>query len=84
MVTRSPIILRGDRNQCGSCGELFNSSAAFDKHRMGDFGKDRRCRSQEEMRGKGMAKNAAGFWIGSPYTGPARNWPTGRQGTEER
>jgi hypothetical protein len=55
--------LRGDRNQCCGCGEYFNSSAAFDKHRHGDFGKDRRCRSVEEMRAKGMDKNAAGFWV---------------------
>lgn len=55
--------LRGDRNQCCGCGEYFNSSAAFDKHRHGDFGKDRRCRTVEEMREKGMDKNAAGFWV---------------------
>jgi hypothetical protein len=57
--------LTGDRNQCGSCAEHFNSTFAFEKHRTGDFGKDRRCLSPEEMLAKGMSKNAAGFWISS-------------------
>lgn len=57
--------LSGDRNQCAGCGEYFNSTFAFDKHRTGEFGKDRRCLTAEEMRAKGMDKNAAGFWISS-------------------
>ncbi|WP_186118298.1 hypothetical protein [Burkholderia gladioli] len=55
--------LSGDRNQCQGCKQFFNSTAAFDKHRMGAFGIDRRCRSVEEMEAVGMCKNAAGFWI---------------------
>jgi hypothetical protein len=57
--------LTGDRNQCPGCGEHFNSTFAFEKHRMGEFGKDRRCRTAEEMQERGMSKNAAGFWISS-------------------
>lgn len=57
--------LTGDHNQCGGCREYFNSSFAFDKHRTGEFGKDRRCLTADEMRVKGMSKNAAGFWISS-------------------
>jgi hypothetical protein len=56
--------LTGDRNQCRGCGEYFNSTFAFDKHRTGDFGKDRRCMTMEEMMLKGMEKNDAGFWVG--------------------
>ena len=55
----------GDRNQCAGCGELFNSSFAFDKHRTGEFGKDRRCMTVEEMKSKGMDINAAGYWVTS-------------------
>jgi hypothetical protein len=60
--------LSGDRNECPGCGELFNSSAAFDAHRTGKFGKlpehgGRRCRTVEEMTQRGMEKNAAGFWV---------------------
>jgi hypothetical protein len=46
--------LSGDRNQCRMCGEAFNSTTAFDKHRVGEFGVDRRCRTAVEMREIGM------------------------------
>jgi hypothetical protein len=61
--------LSGDRNECPSCGELFNSVAAFDKHRTGTFGgphnqpAKRRCLTRDEMMAKGMEKNTAGFWV---------------------
>lgn len=51
------------RNQCGGCGECFNSVAAFEKHRIGKFGLNRRCMTQQEMEAKKMLKNADGFWI---------------------
>jgi hypothetical protein len=60
--------LRGDRNQCGACQKYFNSSGAFEKHRTGHFGVDRRCMTTEEMEAKGMCVNAQGFWIGSKRT----------------
>lgn len=53
----------GERNQCPGCGELFNGNAAFDKHRHGDFGIDRRCMTSHEMRAKKMDINAAGYWV---------------------
>ncbi len=55
--------LKGDRCQCPSCGEYFNSTYAFDRHRIGQIGGDRRCLVSAEMVAKGMAKNAAGFWV---------------------
>lgn len=58
--------LTGDRNQCQCCKEFFNSTAAFDKHRRGDFGNEenpRRCLLPMQMMAQGMAKNAAGFWV---------------------
>ena len=58
-------VLRGDRNQCQSCKEYFNSSGAFEKHRTGKYGVDRRCRTPEEMIEKGFSLNAAGYWIAS-------------------
>jgi len=58
--------LTGDRNQCQACKTYFNSTRAFDKHRTGDFGHDRRCLAEPEMLAKGMAKNSAGFWVGKP------------------
>lgn len=55
--------LNGDRNQCQGCKEYFNSTFAFEKHRSGEHGKNRRCLSTDEMLAKGMDKNEAGFWI---------------------
>ena len=57
--------LTNNKNQCGGGGEYFNSNTAFDKHRTGDFGVDRRCLNSEEMLEKKMVKNAAGYWVGS-------------------
>jgi hypothetical protein len=64
--------LTGNRNQCQSCKEYFNSNTAFDKHRTGDHGRNRRCRTPEEMIALGMSKNNAGFWITEKYDGPIR------------
>lgn len=55
--------LTGDKNQCQGCKKYFKSVAAFDKHRHGDFGVDRRCMTDDEMTAKKMAVNAAGFWV---------------------
>lgn len=66
--------LRGDRNQCRGCGEWFNSTGAFDKHRTGDFGGERRCMDEEEMLRRGMVKNATGFWIRKAFAGQQSWW----------
>jgi len=65
--------LAGDRCQCAGhpyrgCGEYFNSTRAFDKHRTGEYS-SRRCLSQAEMRAIGMAQNAAGFWVTELHSG---------------
>ena len=62
-MTRPAMILRGDRNECPSCGAGFNSTKAFDRHRTGRFGVDRRCRTVAEMAALGMVRNEAGFWV---------------------
>jgi hypothetical protein len=61
-------VLRGDRNQCPTCQKYFNSTAAFQKHRTGNFGTDRRCRTTEEMEAIGMSIKADGFWVGEKNT----------------
>jgi hypothetical protein len=55
--------LTKDKNQCPSCDKYFNSTYAFEKHRVGDHGVDRRCKTTEEMLSKGMAINHRGFWV---------------------
>lgn len=62
-TTEKIMKLSGDHNQCAGCGEHFNSTAAFDKHRIGQFGIDRRCASVDEISVKGMIRNRNGWWI---------------------
>lgn len=64
--------LTGDRNQCPSCGEFFNSTTAFAMHRTGEFGKDRRCLTVAQMAAKGMCQNEAGFWMTKPMSPTVR------------
>jgi len=55
--------LRGDRCKCANCGHYFNSTSAFDKHRVGKYMPDsRRCLSITEMFEK-MVINGKGYWI---------------------
>ena len=54
--------LGSSRNQCGVCKQYFNSIPAFEKHRTGKYGVDRRCLNDDEMMAKKMEKNAAKFW----------------------
>ena len=56
-------ILTGNRNQCQSCKQYFNSNTPFDKHRTGEYGVNRRCRTPEEMLSLGMSLNADEFWV---------------------
>ena len=67
MTTRTDRRLSGDHNQCPGCGELFNSTYAFDSHRTGAHsGNRRRCLTVDEMRGQGMEKNQGGWWTTAP------------------
>lgn len=62
--------LSGERNQCPTCSEFFNSNTAFEAHRVGPM-RARRCLSPEEMIAKGMGKNAADYWV-------SLRWPEGK------
>lgn len=64
--------LGSQRNQCQGCKQYFNSTGAFDKHRMGKHGVDRRCMTPEEMTAKGMSINKDGFWITAIYDNSIR------------
>jgi hypothetical protein len=61
--------LTARRNQCQSCKEYFNSTGAFEKHRTGKFGVDRRCRTPHEMLEIEMLVNSSGFWITEKFDG---------------
>lgn len=62
-------ILKGNRNQCPTCHQYFNSTGAFEKHRTGTFGVNRRCMTPSEMEAKGMFLKPDGFWIGEKMVG---------------
>jgi hypothetical protein len=57
--------LTGNRCQCAACGRYFSRTSVFDKHRTGDFGKDRRCMTDDEMQQKGL-RIVGGLWRGKP------------------
>lgn len=54
--------LRGDRNQCPLCHAYFKSSTAFDQHKTGTIGVNRRCLAIAEMRFQNFGKTVDGFW----------------------
>lgn len=60
---KTKLTLRGDRNQCPTCRLYFNSTHAFEKHRTGTYGIDRRCLTAPEMQAKNMTINKDGFWM---------------------
>ena len=58
-----PKKLTGQRNQCPSCLEYFNSNTGFDSHRTGSHTNfKRRCLTVAEIEAKGMKLNPQGFW----------------------
>lgn len=60
---------RGDVNQCPTCFTLFNSTYAFDKHRIGTHSPNtRRCMSEDEMLKAGMGKNRYNRWVSNPMS----------------
>lgn len=56
--------LTGHRCQCAACEKVFSRTSVFDKHRTGEYGKDRRCMTTEEMQAKGFTLTSAGVWVG--------------------
>jgi hypothetical protein len=55
--------LTGNRCQCRTCGEYFGNVRGFDRHRIGDYGKDRRCISAADLLASGWVRNARGFLL---------------------
>ena len=55
--------LRGDRNQCRTCYEYFNSFKAFDQHRTGLFNGVRNCLTVVEMQTMNFGKTKDDFWL---------------------
>ena len=61
--TPAGVTLRGQRNCCPNCGELFYRISGFTKHRVGSFSPDtRRCMTVPEMQKGGFQQDVLGFW----------------------
>jgi hypothetical protein len=66
---KTTLPLAGNRCQCTRCGEYFNHTYGFDRHRVGKHrGRQRRCLLVAEMVAKNFSKNARGFWITESHT----------------
>lgn len=63
------------RCRCTACGDYFNSTAAFDKHRTGEYPGARRCMDHQERRERKMDTNTAGYWVTA-----LREWPASEGG----
>lgn len=49
--------------RCAGCQKKFRRVSGFDAHRTGSFAPGaRRCRSEEEIRARGMITNGSGVW----------------------
>lgn len=58
-----------DKGRCPACWEYFNSTYAFDRHRVGRIGTpERRCLAVLEMQSSGWTKGPKGHWL-SPRKG---------------
>jgi hypothetical protein len=62
--SRDPMLPHGsDKCQCPACAMFFNSTYAFDMHRTGRVGRDRRCRTADELVSLGWSRNKTGHFI---------------------
>ena len=58
-----------EHNQCPACSAYFNSTYAFDMHRIGEFGRNRRCMTETEMLNAGMGLNKTKWWVSALQEG---------------
>ncbi len=65
------------KNLCSGCGFNFGTMETFEKHRIGQFGKDRRCMTADEMRAKGWEYSEpllTYYNEGKPYQKATPTW----------
>lgn len=61
--------------ECVGCESLFLGVPAFDSHRVGRHGIDRRCATPDEMRAAGLGQDDRGVWVGASEVGKPRQKP---------
>ena len=64
--------------ECMGCGALFLGVPAFDAHRIGRHGRDRRCATTADMLGAGLAQDERGVWLWASEVGQPRRSPPPR------
>jgi hypothetical protein len=42
-MAQTSVVLTGKRCRCPTCGESFSVLSNFDRHRVGEYGVDRKC-----------------------------------------
>lgn len=62
--------LTGDRCRCAACGLLFASTEDFDRHRVGRYGYNRRCRTAGELAAASWRQVDGLFWTRRPFRRP--------------
>lgn len=54
--------LKGDQNQCPTCGAYFTTTSGFERHRLGSFNDPEDPRRCVDPSTRKMHLNSAGFW----------------------
>jgi hypothetical protein len=67
--------LTGRRCRCTACGLHFATVRGFDRHRLGPFGKGRRCYSPLIMMALGWRRSEKGFWMPPKHRVSAAPYP---------
>lgn len=76
-IPRDPKLpLYTDKCRCMACGEYFNSSSAFTKHRVGPLGHARRCLTPAQLRARGWFLTDTGHWASMRRLPPAPQEPS--------
>lgn len=74
--------------ECIGCGRLFWGVPAFDAHRSGRHGVDRRCDGDPAITASGLAVDERGVWTRASEVGKPRQKPpirvAGPSGTAEK
>ena len=70
--------------QCTACGLTFTGDRPFRYHRIGEQGKDRRCRTTTELTSMGFSTNWRGIWTrgagGTASPQAPATWSKGGEG----
>lgn len=58
--------LTGNRCKCVVCGEVFSTESNFNKHRVGQYGFDRKCLNPASANLRIVSTSTGTIWKGEP------------------